>query len=273
MLNVEQLTKKLPDGRALLNGISFRVARGEFVGVLGASGAGKSLTLRCILGLTQADGGTATLQANDGQTFELTTCKGRCQREARRRMGVIFQGFNLVKRLRVIDNVMIGRLAQIHPLRSWLYGFTDAEAAEALEALRRVKMEKYADRITGSLSGGEMQRVAIARAVFQKPSLYLADEPIASLDPESSALVMDLLTAIARTERATLLVSLHQLDVAVRACERVIALRDGRICFDGPSSALNGDLLHSIYGGRWAEVLRNAEPAVAPAPILVPSLT
>mgnify|MGYP003858997083 CR=1 FL=1 len=104
MLNVEQLTKKLPDGRALLNGISFRVARGEFVGVLGASGAGKSLTLRCILGLTQADGGTATLQANDGQTFELTTCKGRCQREARRRMGVIFQGFNLVKRLRVIDN-------------------------------------------------------------------------------------------------------------------------------------------------------------------------
>ena len=109
MLNVEHLTKKLPDGRALLNGISFRVARGEFVGVLGASGAGKSLTLRCILGLTQTDGGTATLSSDDGQTFELTTCKGRCQREARRRMGVIFQGFNLVKRLRVIDNVMIGR--------------------------------------------------------------------------------------------------------------------------------------------------------------------
>jgi phosphonate transport system ATP-binding protein len=119
------------------------------------------------------------------------------------------------------------------------------------------------------LSGGQQQRTAIARALCQQANIILADEPIASLDPESSALVMDLLTAIARTEHATLLVSLHQLDVAIRSCERVIALRNGRICFDGPSSALNGDLLYSIYGGRWAEVLRRAEPSTPPVPSLV----
>ena len=261
MLNVEQLTKKLPDGRALLDGISFRVSRGEFVGVLGASGAGKSLTLRCILGLTRADGGTATLQANDGKTFELTTCKGRCQREARRRMGVIFQGFNLVKRLRVIDNVMIGRLAQIHPLRSWLYGFTDAEAADALEALRRVKMENYADRITGSLSGGEMQRVAIARAIFQKPSLYLADEPIASLDPSNSLAIMKLLQPLAKD--TPVLGVFHQPEMTARFCTRVIAIKHGKIVYDG-NPVLSHAQLEDIYGDELMQVLRPAPAASTP---------
>jgi phosphonate transport system ATP-binding protein len=253
MLTVEQLTKKLPDGRALLNGVSFRIQRGEFVGVLGASGAGKSLTLRCILGLTRADGGRATLSANDGRTYELTTCKGRGQREARRQMGVIFQGFNLVKRLRVLDNVMIGRLAQIHPLRSWLYGFTDAEAAEALEALRRVKMEKLADRITGSLSGGEMQRVAIARAIFQEPSIYLADEPIASLDPSNSLAIMKLLQPLARD--TPVLGVFHQPEMTARYCTRVIAIKQGRIAYDGVPTLTHAQL-EDIYGDELMQVLR-----------------
>jgi phosphonate transport system ATP-binding protein len=151
------------------------------------------------------------------------------------------------------------RIVAGHP-EGFHEGFANlySDAAEAIAARR-----------TGTLSGGQQQRTAIARALCQQANIILADEPIASLDPESSALVMDLLTAIARTEHATLLVSLHQLDVAIRSCERVIALRNGRICFDGPSSALNGDLLYSIYGGRWAEVLRRAEPSTPPGPSLV----
>lgn len=260
MLHVENLTKKLPDGRALLNGVSFRVTAGEFVGVLGASGAGKSLTLRCILGLTRADGGSARFQAADGRNFELTTCKGRAQREARRRMGVIFQGFNLVKRLRVLDNVMIGRLGGIHPLRSWLYGFKDTEAAEAMDALRAVKMATHADRITGSLSGGEMQRVAIARAIFQKPSLYLADEPIASLDPSNSLAIMKLLQPLARD--TPVIGVFHQPEMTARFCTRVIAIKQGRVVYDGVPE-LSHSRLEDIYGDELMQVLR---PPAAPAP-------
>lgn len=269
MLHVENLTKKLPDGRALLDGIGFQVKRGEFVGILGASGAGKSLTLRCILGLTRADGGSARFQASDGRTFELTTCKGRAQREARRRMGVIFQGFNLVKRLRVLDNVMIGRLGQINPLRSWLYGFTDAEAAEAMAALRAVKMDALADRVTGSLSGGEMQRVAIARAIFQKPSLYLADEPIASLDPSNSLAIMKLLQPLAR--ETPVIGVFHQPEMTARFCTRVIAIKQGRVVYDGVPE-LSHRRLEEIYGDELIQVLRPApaQPAAAKddAPLL-----
>lgn len=262
MLHVDRLTKKLPDGRVLLDGVSFTVSRGEFVGVLGASGAGKSLTLRCILGLTKPDTGSARLVEADGRTFELTTCSGRHQRDARRRMGVIFQGFNLVKRLRVLDNVMIGRLARIHPLRSWFYGFTDAEAVEALAALRQVKMDTYADRITGTLSGGEMQRVAIARAIFQKPSLYLADEPIASLDPSNSLAIMKLLQPLARD--TPVLGVFHQPEMTARFCTRVIAIKKGRVVYDG-APALSHAQLEDIYGDELMQVLRPSTVAATPA--------
>jgi phosphonate transport system ATP-binding protein len=255
MLHVENLRKVLPNGKVLLDGVSLKVERGEFVGVLGASGAGKSLTLRCILGLTKADGGSAVLrpETEGDHSFDLLTCKGRGQRDCRRRMGVIFQGFNLVKRLRVIDNVMIGRLARIHPLRSWLYGFTDAEAAEAVEALRRVKMDTYADRVTGSLSGGEMQRVAIARAIFQKPAIYLADEPIASLDPSNSLAIMKLLAPLAR--ETPVLGVFHQPEMTARFCTRVVAIKGGRVVYDG-DPRLSHDQLQDIYGNELMQVLR-----------------
>jgi phosphonate transport system ATP-binding protein len=262
MLHVDRLTKSLPDGRVLLNGISFTVSRGEFVGILGASGAGKSLTLRCILGLTKADAGSARLVEPDGRSFELTSCTGRNQREARRRMGVIFQGFNLVKRLRVLDNVMIGRLAQIHPLRSWLYGFTDVEAEEAVQALRQVKMESYADRVTGSLSGGEMQRVAIARAIFQRPSLFLADEPIAALDPSNSLAIMKLLQPLSRT--TPVLGVFHQPEMTARFCTRVIAIKRGAVVYDGAPGLSHAEL-EEIYGDELMQVLRPTPPAVPPA--------
>src|SRR5215468_2634426 len=213
MLTVTNLTKRLPDGKILLNRVSFTVQKGEFVGILGASGAGKSLTLRCMVGLTSVSDGEVMFTGENGKTYRTTTIKGRELRRARRNIGVIFQGCNLVRRLRVLDNVMIGRLGRIHPLRSWLYGFTDQEAAEAMEALNRVGMADFAARITGSLSGGEMQRVAIARAIYQRPLFYLADEPIASLDPKNAESIMELLRPLAREN--PILGAFHQPEMVV----------------------------------------------------------
>jgi phosphonate transport system ATP-binding protein len=261
MLYVDNLTKKLPDGRLLLDRVSFSVKPGEFVGILGASGAGKSLTLRCVLGLTKTDGGRATLTTPEGEEFSLAAISGRRLREARRRMGVIFQGFNLVKRLRVLDNVMIGRLGEMSPWRSWLYGFNDAEAGEAIEALRRVKMDGLADRITGSLSGGEMQRVAIARAMFQRPAIFLADEPIASLDPGNSLGIMKLLQPLART--TPVLGVFHQPEMTARFCTRVIGIKHGRVIYDG-DPVLSHAQLEEIYGDELMEI-QKAVPAQTPA--------
>src|SRR5262249_23785485 len=165
MLKVTNLTKRLPSGKVLLNGITFTVEKGEFVGILGASGAGKSLTMRCIVGLTSVTEGEVVFTGERGKTYRTTTIQGNELRRARRNIGVIFQGCNLVKRLTALENVMIGRLGRISPLRSWLYGFTDREAADAMEALDRVGLAECAGRLTGSLSGGELQRVAIARAI------------------------------------------------------------------------------------------------------------
>jgi phosphonate transport system ATP-binding protein len=272
MLYVDGLTKKLPGGRLLLDRVSFSVKPGEFVGILGASGAGKSLTLRCILGLTHADGGRATMVTPAGEEFSLTAISGRRLREARRRMGVIFQGFNLVKRLRVLDNVMIGRLGEMSPWRSWFYGFNDTEAAEALEALRRVKMDTHAERITGTLSGGEMQRVAIARAMFQRPAIFLADEPIASLDPANSLAIMKLLQPLART--TPVLGVFHQPEMTARFCTRVIGIKQGRVIYDG-DPALSHAQLEEIYGEELMQIQKAVpahEPAVAVDPVGAPGL-
>jgi phosphonate transport system ATP-binding protein len=255
-------------GHRALDDVSLTINPGERVALIGPSGSGKSTLLRLIAGLLPADRGSGEIVIH-GRAIQRD---GRILPEARAiraRVGFVFQQFNLVGRLPVLTNVLIGRLAHLPLWRTLPRAFSLADRRAAMAALARVGLADFAARRTGMLSGGQQQRTAIARALCQQANIILADEPIASLDPESSALVMDLLTAIARTEHATLLVSLHQLDVAIRSCERVIALRNGRICFDGPSSALNGDLLYSIYGGRWAEVLRRAEPSTPPVPSLV----
>jgi len=256
MLSVKNLTKNLPDGRALLRDISFEVGPHEFVGVLGASGAGKSLTLRCLVGLTRADGGSAVFTGADGEAFAMTGTTARRLREARRRIGVIFQGFNLVKRLTVLENVMMGRLGEIHPLRSWLYGFTDREARDALDALDHVKMTRFAGRLVGSLSGGEMQRVAIARAIHQRPAFYVADEPIACLDPANSEAIMQLLTGLAK--KTPVLGVFHQPEMTARFCTRVLAIQTGRVVYDG-CPRLSEFLLAQIYGEELAKL--RTEPA------------
>lgn len=257
MLQVQNLTRRLPDGRKLLSGLTFQVQKGEFVGVLGASGAGKSLMMRAIVGLTSVSEGDVAFTDENGEVYRTTSVGGRELRRARRNIGVIFQGSNLVRRLSVLDNVMIGRLGRIHPVRSWLYGFTDREAAEAMATLDRVRMADFAARLTGSLSGGEMQRVAIARAIFQKPLFYLADEPVASLDPRNSEIIMQLLQTLSREH--PILGAFHQPELVTRYCTRVIAIRKGAIVYDG-SPRLSSDELTAIYGGKIMQVAE-ANPA------------
>jgi phosphonate transport system ATP-binding protein len=259
MLEVRNLVKRLPDGRALLNGLTFRVGRGEFVALVGASGAGKSLTMRAIVGLTSITEGEVVFTGENGRQYCTTDANPKELRRARRNIGSIFQGCNLVRRLSVLENVMIGRLGRIHPLRSWLYGFTDQEAREAMEALDRVGLADFAGRVTGSLSGGEMQRVAIARAIFQRPLFYLADEPIAALDPKNTETIMRLLEPLAREH--PILGAFHQPGIVAQYCTRAIALRKGRVVYDG-SPHLSQQQLAQIYDDTGASTAEK-QPAMA----------
>lgn len=246
MLSVSNIAVTLPNGKRLVNDVSFSVKRGEFVSILGSSGAGKSLTLRCIVGLTKPSAGEIRLTGPAGQTYCTTGVGAKELRRARCHIGLIFQGSNLVKRLTVLENVMLGRLGHINPARSWLLGFKDSEAREAMEALEWVKMAECAARLAGSLSGGEMQRVSIARAIYQRPLIYLADEPISSLDPKNAESIMSILQPLAR--ETPVIGAFHQPAIVARYCTRVIGIRAGKIVYDGPAK-ISARELENIYGG------------------------
>ncbi len=262
MLQVTNVRVVLPNGKRLVNDVSFAVGRGEFVSILGSSGAGKSMTLRCIVGLTQPTEGKITLTGPEGKTYSTTGAGPKEMRRARRHIGLIFQGSNLVKRLTVVENVMLGRLDHIHPMRSWVLGFRDTEARAAMVALDRVNMAQCAARLAGSLSGGEMQRVSIARAIYQRPLIYLADEPISSLDPKNAEAIMSILQPLSR--ETPVIGAFHQPAVVARYCTRVIGIREGRVVYDGPAQ-LSARQLENIYGDSTAESLAQPhEPDTQP---------
>lgn len=256
-LTVSHLSKVLPNGKVLLDDISFRVKTGEFVGILGHSGAGKTLTIRSINGLMQPSSGDIRLLRPSGEELILSQLSGKALRKARQQVGVIFQGFHLVKRLTALENVLVGRLGSIPPLRSILRGFSEEEAQQAMRLLDQMGIQELAFRKTGSLSGGEMQRVAIARALFQRPLLMLADEPIASLDPSNAVGVMQLLRPL--KARMPVLGVFHQPDMTARFCTRVIALKAGKVIYDGDPQ-LSPEQLFEIYGERFRELLKHPAP-------------
>ena len=245
MLEVKNLTKTLPNGRKLLDGISFKVKKGEFVGILGSSGAGKTLTLRCLNGLLKPDSGSVIIKDELDRPLDICKINKRELRRVRQKIGVIFQGYHLVKRLSALENVMIGKLGQINTFRSLFYGFTDAEAEDALKALDRVKMSELAGSMTGNLSGGEMQRVAIARAIFQTPTLLLADEPISNLDPSNAKTIMKMIKPL--SEHMPVIGVFHQPEMTAKYCTRVIAIKEGKIIYDGDPK-LSNKRLEEIYG-------------------------
>jgi phosphonate transport system ATP-binding protein len=260
MIEVKDLVKTLPNGRKVLDGISFKVDKGEFVGILGPSGAGKTLTLRCLNGLLKPDSGSVVIQDEHGVGHDICKANKKQLRQVRQRIGVIFQGYHLVKRLSALENVMIGRLGQISTLRSLLYGFTDAEAEEALLALEQVKIAHMAGSRTGNLSGGEMQRVAIARAIFQSPTLLLADEPISNLDPSNAKIIMKMIKPLSAT--IPVVGVFHQPEMTAKYCTRVIAIKEGKVIYDGDPRLTNAQLVE-IYGEELNQIEQHEHTAPA----------
>jgi phosphonate transport system ATP-binding protein len=240
-LIIKDLVKNFGAKRAL-DGVSLSVAPGEFICIIGRSGAGKSTLLRAINRLTPVDAGTITC----GKT-NVRRLRGAALRAWRAKAAMIFQQFNLVPRLDVITNVLLGRLAHRGVWASMFKSFTPAERAMAVQALERLGMLEAAFQRAETLSGGQQQRVAIARALLQEPGLILADEPVASLDPTNSTAVMDTLKAISQADGIPVLCNLHDLDIAMAYATRIVAMRAGKIVFDGPPSRLSEATIKLVY--------------------------
>jgi phosphonate transport system ATP-binding protein len=243
----------------VLKDVSLCIDHGEMVALIGASGSGKSTLIRSIAGLLPIDSGYAS---DDGSSairiFGIPMQQdGRiCASAAklRARVGVIFQQFNLVPRLSVLTNACLGLLGQMPRWRGTLAAFSRSEKQRAMQALLRVGIADHALKRGSELSGGQQQRAAIARTLVQGADILIADEPIASLDPSSARRVMDILAALNRQDGITVLVSLHQVEYALAYCPRTIALRDGRIVYDGPSRALTAAFLSELYGAESEEL-------------------
>ncbi|MFT6916356.1 MAG: phosphonate transport system ATP-binding protein [Motiliproteus sp.] len=231
-----------------LKGIDLSIDQGDMVALIGPSGSGKSTLMRHISGLELADKKTPSEVSAFGTPIQINGKLHKEIRSSRARIGNIFQQFNLISRLSVLTNVLIGGLSRVPTYRSLLGWFTEEEKQQALEALERVGLRDFALQRASQLSGGQQQRVAIARALMQQAEIILADEPIASLDPESSRLVMEILQKINEKEGITVIVTLHQVDYAQKYCQRAVALRQGEIFYDGRINSLSSAQFTRLYG-------------------------
>lgn len=248
-----EVSKTFGDRRAL-DRVSMTVERGEMVALIGPSGSGKSTLLRSLVGLAQIDAGKGRIEAFG----KLVQTDGRLAddiRAVRARIGFIFQQFNLVSRLTLFSNVMIGALARIPAWRGLIGAWPADEKMRAMTALARVGVADYAGQRAGTLSGGQQQRGAIARTLVQGAETILADEPVASLDPVSARRVMEALQELNRKDRMTVLVTLHHVDYALKYCTRIVALKAGKILYDGPAKGLDRKLLIDIYGPEIEDAL------------------
>jgi phosphonate transport system ATP-binding protein len=243
MLRVKNLTKVYDDGTVALSDLSFEVPDGQFLVVVGLSGSGKSTLLRCINRLIEPTSGE--IWWND---TELSHVTGEELRRARRRIGMIFQQFNLVDRSSVMTNVLSGRLGYVNPITSVFNRFPAADIKRAYASLDRVDIRDKANSRADELSGGQQQRVGIARALMQEPELMLADEPVASLDPVLAHSIMRHLQQINREDNITVLCSLHFLDLVQQYGDQVIALNEGRLVFEGLPSEIDDVRFREIYG-------------------------
>jgi len=238
--------------RKALNGVSVEVGAGEMVALIGPSGSGKSTLLRSITGLQSIDSGKGTITVF-GETVQKNGRVTGQVRTARQKLGMIFQQFNLVGRLSLFSNVMLGALGRIAGWKGVFGLWPESDKRKAMEALHRVGVSDYAAQRANTLSGGQQQRGAIARAIVQGAQAILADEPVASLDPVSARKVMELLVELNQRDGMGVIVTLHQVDYAIRYCERVIALQAGRIVYDGPSTGLDTQRLIEIYGPEFED--------------------
>jgi phosphonate transport system ATP-binding protein len=244
VIRIRGLRKEYPGGPRALDGVDLDIARGEFVALIGPSGAGKSTLLRCLNGLVTPTAGEVRI---GDETVTGASPEGL--RRVRARVGFVFQQFNLLHRLSVLDNALLGRLAHTSIRRSLLGWFTPADVARAEAILARVGLEGLAGRRVDTLSGGQQQRVAIARALLQEPAVVLADEPMSSLDPALAHTVMELLRRINQEDGITVVASLHVLELAATYGRRIIGLSRGRVVHDGPPASLDAAATARIFGG------------------------
>ncbi|TLP44766.1 MULTISPECIES: phosphonate ABC transporter ATP-binding protein [Cohaesibacter] len=268
MLELTNVTRRFGTNTAV-DSVTVTIPQGQMVGIIGRSGAGKSTLLRMINRLIDPSEGAISCDDK-----KVSSIKGRELRDWQRDCAMIFQQFNLVPRLDVLTNVLLGRLNHRNTLLNLFNIFTRQERAEALIALERLGIEQTALQRAGTLSGGQQQRVAIARALMQSPKVILADEPIASLDPLNAQIVMDSLKDINERDGITVVTNLHTLDTARAYCQRIIGMYQGRVVFDGPSSELTNDAVKMIYGSledaeiseaiTSTSIKESFEPAVAP---------
>jgi phosphonate transport system ATP-binding protein len=260
LLSIEGLTKVYPTGQRALDGVDFTVARPEIVAVIGSSGAGKSTLIRCINRLVEPTSGRIRLGGID-----IVSLSRRHLRMARRRIGMIFQEFNLVERLTVMENLLSGRLGSVGFFASMTRRFPPQDVRNAYALLDRVGLAGYQDTRADALSGGQRQRVGIARALMQDPDLLLVDEPTASLDPKTARQIMRLIRELATERHRPALVNIHDVALAQWFADRVIGLKAGRVAFDGPPTALTADTLTDIYGAEdWTQTVRAAEEEPEP---------
>jgi phosphonate transport system ATP-binding protein len=228
--------------RQILKGVSFSLKADDFFAIIGPSGAGKSTLIRCVNRLVEPSGGEVIFNGRDIAKVPVPEL-----REVRRNIGMIFQEFNLIERLSVIDNVLTGRLGYTGTLRSLFRAYTKADIEQALKLLDRVGLSEHIDKRADRLSGGQRQRVGIARALIQNPKLLLVDEPTSSLDPKIAREVMGLIREMAREFHIPVLCNIHDVDLACDFCSHVIGLQDGIKKFDGPPAELDKRALQDIY--------------------------
>ncbi len=260
---IRNATKSFNRKSRALDSVSATIQPGECIGLLGASGSGKSTLLRSICGLERLDGAESSVQLF-GQELQAHGKLSSDIRQLRRQTGIIFQQFNLVNRMNVLHNVLTGLLPRMPLWRALSGRFTQEEKLQALEALASVGLADYAFQRASTLSGGQQQRAAVARALVQGASILLADEPVSSLDPESARRVMDLLHHLNRSKGMTLVVSLHNVAMARKYCDRIIALRAGQLVFDGVPTALDDARLRHLYGASSDELLADHSPLDTP---------
>ncbi|MFV0558011.1 MAG: phosphonate ABC transporter ATP-binding protein [Enterococcus sp.] len=242
LLEVDKISKTYSNGKKALNEVSLTLHSGEFVSIIGPSGAGKSTILRCINQLITVDQGRVIFEAT-----EMQAQKKQKLRHKRRRIGMIFQHYNLVSRLTAVENVLHGRLGYKSILQGSLGIYDEIEKRKAFELLEKVGLAEFAYTRCDELSGGQKQRVGIARALMQEPTMILCDEPIASLDPKSAKIVMDYLRQVTNELGITCLVNLHQVEVALDYSDRIIGVNEGQVVFEGTPQALTPSEISKIY--------------------------
>ncbi|CAA2155583.1 Phosphate-import ATP-binding protein PhnC [Methylobacterium brachiatum] len=248
-LVIRGLVKEYRAGQPVLRGIDLVVPGTGLTAIIGPSGTGKSTLIRCINRLVQPTAGEILFRGED-----LAKLSGRPLRRARRRIGMVFQEYNLVERLSVMENLLCGRLGYVPVWRAWLRRFPEADIQRAFDLLDAVGLSGFATRRADALSGGQRQRVGIARAIMQEPEIVLADEPTSSLDPKSSVEIMEILSRLAAERGVPVVVNIHNVALAQRFATRIVGMSGGHVVYDGPPDRLSERDLRGIYGGEnWLE--------------------